>query len=59
MRRTSIGLKNNKDRKLAAKWEGPFRIIKTTSIGAYALETLSGVELPRTFNDVDLRRYYS
>jgi hypothetical protein len=40
LRRASIGLKNSKDGKLAANWEGPYRVIKSTRKGAYALETL-------------------
>ena len=59
LRRAGIGLKNAKDGKLAANWEGPYRIIRSTRKGAYALETLQGRELPRTFNAKDLRRYYS
>jgi hypothetical protein len=59
LRRASIGLKNAKDGKLAANWEGLYRVIRSTRKGAYALETLQGRELPRTFNAADLRRYYS
>ena len=59
LRRASIGLKNAKDGKLAENWEGPYQVIRTTKKGAYALETLQGRELPRTFNAADLRRYYS
>ena len=58
LRRANIGLKNAKDGKIAANWEGPYRDIRSTRKGAYALETLQGRELPRTFNAVDLRRYY-
>ena len=59
LRRASIGLKNAKDGKLAANWEGLYRVTRSTRKGAYALETLQGRELPRTFNVADLRRYYS
>ena len=59
LRRAIIGLKNAKDGKLAANWEGPYRVIRSTRKGAYALETLQGRELSRTFNVADLRRYYS
>ena len=59
LRRASIGLKNVKDGKLAANWEGPYRVIRSTQKGAYALETLQGRELLRIFNAADLRRYYS
>jgi hypothetical protein len=59
LRRASIGLKNAKDGKLAANWEGPYQVIRSTRKCTYALETLQGRELPRTFNVEDLRRYYS
>ena len=42
LRRVSIGLKNAKDGKLEANWEGPYRVIRSTRNGAYALETLQG-----------------
>jgi hypothetical protein len=42
LRRANIGLKNAKDGKLAANWEGPYRVIRSTRKGAYALETLQG-----------------
>ena len=59
LRRASIGNKNTRDGKLAANWEGPYRISQTTESGAYALETLTGKALPRTFNVLDLKRFYS
>jgi hypothetical protein len=37
LRRASIGLKNAKDEKLAANWEGPYWVIRSTRKGAYAL----------------------
>jgi hypothetical protein len=54
-----IGDLVHKDGKLATNWEGPYRVIRSTRKGAYSLETLQGRELPKTFNTVDLRRYYS
>jgi hypothetical protein len=59
MRRASIGNRNARDGKLKANWEGPYRIKKATTKGAYHLETLQGKELPRTFNVADLLQYYS
>jgi hypothetical protein len=59
LNRASIGLKNAKDGKLAANWEGPYQVIRSKQKGAYALESFQGRELPRTFNAADLRRYYS
>ena len=59
LRRASIGNKNAIEGKLAANWEGPYRIRIAMDVGAYALESLIGKEIPRTFNAADLRRYYS
>ena len=59
LRRASIGNKNAKDGKLAANWEGPYRVQRANGRGAYTLEYLSGVQIPRTFNIADLKRYFS
>ncbi|KAK3029250.1 hypothetical protein RJ639_038156 [Escallonia herrerae] len=44
--------------KLSPNWEGPYRVIKVLKTGAYALGTLSGESIPRTWNAENLRRYY-
>ncbi|KAK3022811.1 hypothetical protein RJ639_047060 [Escallonia herrerae] len=44
--------------KLSPNWEGPYRMIKVLKTGAYALGTLSGESIPRTWNAENLRRYY-
>jgi len=59
LRRASIGLRNAKNVKLASNWEGPYKILRATRTGAYALENLKKEEIPRNFNAVNLRRYYS
>jgi hypothetical protein len=58
VRRASIGNKNAKDGKLAANWEGPYRLKRSLGQGAYALEHISGDEVPRTFNIADLKRWF-
>ncbi|KAK3031413.1 hypothetical protein RJ639_037411 [Escallonia herrerae] len=45
-------------RKLSPNWEGPYRVIKVLKTGAYALGTLSGESIPRTWNAENLHRYY-
>ncbi|GAU33358.1 hypothetical protein TSUD_364830 [Trifolium subterraneum] len=45
--------------KMAANWEGPFRIKEAFEGGAYRLETMEGEILPRTWNIANLRFYYS
>lgn len=45
--------------KLSPKWTGPFRIKQVLANGAYTLETLDGLEIPRTWNAVNLRFFFS
>ncbi|GAU21179.1 hypothetical protein TSUD_10960 [Trifolium subterraneum] len=40
--------KDSHEGKLAANWEGPYRVRGKTDNGAYHLETLQGKEIPRT-----------
>ncbi|KAK2422428.1 hypothetical protein QL285_032963 [Trifolium repens] len=49
----------DKGGKLAANWEGPFKINEAFEGGAYRLETMEGEVLHRTWNVADLRFYYS
>ena len=44
--------------KLEPNWEGPYRVKKALSGGAYELGTLEGKQVPRAWNVVNLRRYY-
>ncbi|XP_061362992.1 uncharacterized protein LOC133306646, partial [Gastrolobium bilobum] len=48
LRRADIGNKNAKDGKLAANWEGPYRVREKLRRGAYILETVEGKEVKRT-----------
>ncbi|XP_057724061.1 uncharacterized protein LOC130940023 [Arachis stenosperma] len=45
--------------KLAATWDGPYRIYEVLGRGAYKLEELDGTKLPNTWNVSSLKRYYS
>ncbi|GAU24437.1 hypothetical protein TSUD_364210 [Trifolium subterraneum] len=49
----------NKGGKLAPNWEGSYRIQEALGGGAYRLETLKGGTLPRAWNVINLRFYYS
>ncbi|GAU12536.1 hypothetical protein TSUD_182500 [Trifolium subterraneum] len=51
--------KDSREGKLAANWEGPYRVRAKTENGAYHLEDLYGKEIPRTWNAEKLKRYYS
>ncbi|KAG7536468.1 Ribonuclease H-like superfamily [Arabidopsis suecica] len=44
--------------KLGASWEGPYQISKIVRPGDYELLTMSGDEVPRTWNSMHLKRYY-
>ncbi|GAU32026.1 hypothetical protein TSUD_147220 [Trifolium subterraneum] len=51
--------KDSHEGKLAANWEGPYRIRGKTDNDTYHLETLQGREIPRTWNAQKLKQYYS
>nr|XP_025607768.1 uncharacterized protein LOC112701193 [Arachis hypogaea] len=59
LRRNDIGLPTQGERKLAANWEGPYRVKEVLGKGAYKLEKLDGREIPGTWNAGNLRRFYS
>lgn len=47
-RKTDQARKNQAHRKLAANWEGPFRVRENLNNGAYRLEYLNGKVIPNT-----------
>ncbi|XP_061360017.1 uncharacterized protein LOC133304063 [Gastrolobium bilobum] len=57
-RRTDFGNKNARQGKLAANWEGPYRVQSKTEKGAYIIETLSGLTIPHTWNADKLKIFY-
>ncbi|XP_072076843.1 uncharacterized protein [Arachis hypogaea] len=59
LRRNDVGLPTRGEGKLAANWEGPYRVKEVIGRGAYKLERLDGKEVPRTWNAGNLRRFYS
>ncbi|XP_072056355.1 uncharacterized protein [Arachis hypogaea] len=59
LRRNDIGLPTPGEGKLAANWEGPYRIKEVMGKGAFKLERLDSKEVPRTWNADNLRRFYS
>ncbi|XP_027351054.1 uncharacterized protein LOC113862116 [Abrus precatorius] len=56
---TGDARKDRQEGKLAANWEGPFRVTARLNNGAYKLETLAGKLIPRTWNVTHLKYYYS
>ncbi|KAK4261141.1 hypothetical protein QN277_004183 [Acacia crassicarpa] len=59
LRRADISNKNAKDGKLAANWEGPYRIKERLNGGAYILATLARKPVKRTWNTDKLKIYHS
>ena len=51
--------KDSREGKLAANWEGPYRVRSKTGSGAYYLENLNGEQLARPWNAEKLKQYYS
>ncbi|XP_033138789.1 uncharacterized protein LOC117129318 [Brassica rapa] len=45
--------------KLGANWEGPYKITRVVKPGVYRLETSRGEAIPRAWNSMHLRRFYS
>ncbi|XP_076949757.1 uncharacterized protein LOC143622522 [Bidens hawaiensis] len=45
--------------KLGPKWEGPYQVLWAGDKRAYRLADLGGKEVPRTWNSMQLRKYYA
>ncbi|XP_072066606.1 uncharacterized protein [Arachis hypogaea] len=59
LRKTEQARRPSTHGKLAANWEGPYRVIEVIGNGAYRLQTLDGKDLPNTWNVSSLKLYYS
>ncbi|XP_072088018.1 uncharacterized protein [Arachis hypogaea] len=59
LRKTEQARRPSSHGKLAANWEGPYRVIEVIGNGAYRLQTLDGKDLPNTSNVSSLKLYYS
>ena len=57
--RANVRVKIPNHEKLAANWEGQYRVKAKTDNGAYYLETLSDLEITNTWNATKLKMYYS
>jgi len=47
------------ENKSSPKWTGPFRVVEVLGNGAYKLEALKGGAIPRTWNEANLKFYFS
>ena len=45
-------------KKLSPSWEGPYLVSAVVGHGAYKLQHIEGVEIPRTWNAQHLKKYY-
>ncbi|XP_015942775.1 uncharacterized protein LOC107468047 [Arachis duranensis] len=59
LRKTETARKPPSHSKLAATWDGPYRVRQVIGKGAYQLEELDGTTLPSTWNVTSLKKYYS
>ena len=44
--------------KMATNWEGRYQVMNVTGHGSYKLQTLEGVEVPRSWHATNLKIYY-
>uniref|UniRef100_A0A2N9FTE0 RNA-directed DNA polymerase n=1 Tax=Fagus sylvatica TaxID=28930 RepID=A0A2N9FTE0_FAGSY len=58
LRKVLGNTKNPTDGKLGPNWEGPYRVRFVTGTGAYHLEDLNSLPLPRPWNVSNLRKYF-
>nr|XP_025682208.1 uncharacterized protein LOC112783462 [Arachis hypogaea] len=59
LRKTEAARRPPTHGKLAATWEGPYRVHQVLGKGAYRLEQLDSTVLPNTWNIQSLKQYYS
>ncbi|XP_072086570.1 uncharacterized protein [Arachis hypogaea] len=59
LRKTEAARKPPSHGKLAANWDGPYRISEVLGNGAYILELIDGKVLPNTWNVSSLKKFYS
>ncbi|KOM40248.1 hypothetical protein LR48_Vigan04g044600 [Vigna angularis] len=58
-RKTAEARRNRAAGKLAANWEGPFRVVENLKNRAYRLEYPTGKAIPNTWNASHLKFYFS
>ena len=58
LRRAVGSMRDTNARKLAQTWEGPYRVTAIAGVGAYYLEDMNEVPLPRPWNAYNLKKFY-
>ena len=57
--RKAVGsMQDTNTRKLAQTWEGSYRVTAIAGVGAYYLEDMNEVPLPRPWNAYNLKKFY-
>ncbi|XP_072073769.1 uncharacterized protein [Arachis hypogaea] len=59
LRKTEAARRPPSHGKLAATWDGPYRIFEVLGRGAYKLEHLDGTKIPSSWNVSSLKQYFS
>ncbi|XP_065049760.1 uncharacterized protein LOC135679707 [Musa acuminata AAA Group] len=59
LRRAEVSDPTRARDKLAASWEGPYRVIGVVRLGTYRLATMEGRPLPRTWNVRNLKKFFA
>ncbi|XP_072094204.1 uncharacterized protein [Arachis hypogaea] len=59
LRKTETARKPPTHGKLAANWDGPYRVTEVLGQGAYKLESLDGKLIPSTWNISSLKKFFS
>ncbi|KAI3446714.1 hypothetical protein Pfo_003379 [Paulownia fortunei] len=45
--------------KLDPKWEGPYKVVEIVNAAAYRLQRMDGRDVPRTWNIINLKKFYT
>ena len=58
LRKAVESMRDTNTEKLAQTWEGPYRITVIAGVGAYYLEDMNEIPLPRPWNAYNLKKFY-
>ena len=58
LRRAVGSMRDTNAGKLAQTWEGPYKITAIVGVGAYYLEDMNEILLPRPWNAYNLKKFY-
>ncbi|KAI3458734.1 hypothetical protein Pfo_015397 [Paulownia fortunei] len=45
--------------KLDPKWQGPYKVVEIVNAAAYRLQRMDGKDVPRTWNVINLKKFYT